>query len=118
MGNDHQSTNSSFIRLITRVWKRLPENFRWNLEDTFQPEDISERLLPGEEPQLRIRVSVVPRHYRRCCLPLLHIFADCDTCGNGRYFRPLTYPRFRFYVCLGSSRYPHRSDSGWHQRTH
>ncbi|MEJ2748257.1 MAG: hypothetical protein P8183_10175 [Anaerolineae bacterium] len=38
-------------------WKRLPENFRWNIEDTFLPEDIAERLLPGEEPQLEIRLA-------------------------------------------------------------
>jgi hypothetical protein len=39
-------------------WKeRLPENFRWQLEDTFQPEDIAERLLPYEEPQLEIRLA-------------------------------------------------------------
>lgn len=43
-----------------RLWKNLPEGFRWNLEDTFQPEDIAERLLPGEEPQLEIR----PAWYR------------------------------------------------------
>lgn len=45
---------------ILRLWKKLPEGFRWNLEDTFQPEDIAERLLPGEEPQLEIR----PAWYR------------------------------------------------------
>ena len=38
-------------------WKRLPEHFRWNIEDTFLPGDISERLLPGEEPQLEIRLA-------------------------------------------------------------
>ncbi|MEM7111412.1 MAG: hypothetical protein AAF614_03210 [Chloroflexota bacterium] len=43
-----------------RLWKKLPEGFRWNLEDTFQPEDIAERLLPGEEPELEIR----PAWYR------------------------------------------------------
>lgn len=39
------------------LWKRLPENFRWNLEDSFQPADVSERLLPGEEPQLEIGLA-------------------------------------------------------------
>ena len=53
----HQSNNAGFIRFLARLWKRLPENFRWNLEDTFQPEDISERLLPGEEPQLQIGLA-------------------------------------------------------------
>lgn len=42
---------------ITNLWKRFPEDFRWNIEDTFQPEDIAERLLPGEEPQLEIRLA-------------------------------------------------------------
>lgn len=45
---------------ILRLWKKLPEGFRWNLEDTFQPEDIAERLLPGEEPEIEIR----PAWYR------------------------------------------------------
>jgi hypothetical protein len=47
----------SFLNWVNRQWKRLPESFRWNLEDTFQPEDISERLLPGEEPLLEIRMA-------------------------------------------------------------
>jgi hypothetical protein len=47
----------NFLNWANRQWKRLPENFRWNLEDTFQPEDISERLLPGEEPLLEIRMA-------------------------------------------------------------
>ncbi len=42
---------------LNRQWKRLPESFRWNIEDTFQPEDIAERLLPGEEPQLEIGLA-------------------------------------------------------------
>ena len=42
---------------LSRQWKRLPESFRWNLEDTFKPEDISERLLPGEEPLLEIGLA-------------------------------------------------------------
>ena len=46
-----------FLGWLTSLWKRLPENFRWNLEDTIQPEDISERLLPGEEPQLEINIA-------------------------------------------------------------
>jgi hypothetical protein len=35
----------------------LPASFRWNLEDSFQPEDIAERLLPGEEPELEVRLA-------------------------------------------------------------
>lgn len=42
---------------MSSQWKRLPEGFRWNIEDTFLPEDIAERLLPGEEPQLEIRLA-------------------------------------------------------------
>lgn len=42
---------------IQSQWKRLPPQFRWNIEDSFQPEDIRERLLPGEEPQLVIQIA-------------------------------------------------------------
>ncbi|MEZ4513514.1 MAG: hypothetical protein R3C62_16725 [Chloroflexota bacterium] len=45
---------------VIRLWKLLPDGFRWNLEDTFQPEDISDRLLPGEQAVLEIR----PAWYR------------------------------------------------------
>ena len=38
-------------------WKRLPRGFRWNIEDSFFPEDIAERLLPYEEPQLVIKLA-------------------------------------------------------------
>jgi hypothetical protein len=38
-------------------WKRLPTDFRWHIEDSFQPEDISERLLPGEVPVLSIGLA-------------------------------------------------------------
>ena len=40
-----------------RRWKRLPTDFRWHIEDSFQPEDISERLLPGEVPVLQIGLA-------------------------------------------------------------
>lgn len=43
--------------MLNSTWKRLPENFRWNIEDSFQPEDISERLLPGEVPQLQVNLA-------------------------------------------------------------
>ena len=42
---------------LTKIWKRLPTNFRWNIEDSFQPEDISERLLPDETPVLQIGLA-------------------------------------------------------------
>jgi hypothetical protein len=48
---------TGFTGWLTSQWKRLPEHFRWNIEDTFMPGDISERLLPGEEPQLEIRLA-------------------------------------------------------------
>lgn len=38
-------------------WKRLPTDFRWHIEDSFQPEDISERLLPGEVPIVEIGLA-------------------------------------------------------------
>ncbi len=43
--------------LIGAYWRRLPEHLRWNIEDTFQPENLEERLLPNEEPQLEIRLA-------------------------------------------------------------
>lgn len=48
---------SGFSGLIGSYWRRLPQHFRWNIEDTFQPEDLEERLLPNEEPQLEIRLA-------------------------------------------------------------
>lgn len=49
--------SDGFIDWLIGQWKRLPANFRWNIEDTFQPEDIAERLLPGEEPELEVRLA-------------------------------------------------------------
>jgi len=49
--------SDGFINWLVRQWKRLPASFRWNIEDTFQPEDIAERLLPGEEPELEVRLA-------------------------------------------------------------
>lgn len=43
--------------MIGAYWRRLPQNFRWNIEDTFQPENLEERLLPNEEPQLEVRLA-------------------------------------------------------------
>ena len=48
---------TGFIGLLGSYWRRLPQNFRWNIEDTFQPEALEERLLPNEEPQLEIRLA-------------------------------------------------------------
>lgn len=52
-----RQVGTGFTGWISSLWKKLPENFRWNIEDTFLPEDIAERLLPGEEPQLEIRLA-------------------------------------------------------------
>lgn len=49
--------SQSFLQWVILYWKRLPKSFRWNIEDSFQPEDIEERLLPGEEAQLEIRMA-------------------------------------------------------------
>ncbi|MBK8901224.1 MAG: hypothetical protein IPM53_08580 [Anaerolineaceae bacterium] len=48
---------TGFTGLIGSYWRRLPQHIRWNIEDTFQPEDLEERLLPNEEPQLEIRLA-------------------------------------------------------------
>ncbi len=48
---------SGFLGWLNSRWKRLPEAFRWNIEDTFLPENIAERLLPREEPLLEIRLA-------------------------------------------------------------
>lgn len=56
------SNNSGEVRVgsfswFTKYWKRLPTDFRWHIEDSFQPEDIAERLLPNEEPVLQIGLA-------------------------------------------------------------
>jgi len=48
---------TGFTGLLGSYWQRLPQNFRWNIEDTFQPEHLEARLLPNEEPQLEIRMA-------------------------------------------------------------
>lgn len=50
-------TGTGLSGLLGSYWRRLPEHFRWNIEDTFQPEALEERLLPNEEPQLEIRLA-------------------------------------------------------------
>lgn len=50
-------TGTGLVGLLGSYWRRLPQNFRWNIEDTFQPEALEERLLPNEEPQLEIRLA-------------------------------------------------------------
>ena len=53
----HSHEPTGFMGGLNRLWKRLPSNFRWNLEDSFQPEDMTERLLPGEVVQLEIHIA-------------------------------------------------------------
>ncbi len=48
---------TGFTGLLESYWHRLPQHFRWNIENTFQPEALEERLLPNEEPQLEIRMA-------------------------------------------------------------
>jgi hypothetical protein len=48
---------TGFSGLLGSYWQRLPQHFRWNIEDTFQPAALEERLLPNEEPQLEIRLA-------------------------------------------------------------
>lgn len=48
---------TGFSGLLGSYWRRLPQHFRWNIEDTFQPAALEERLLPNEEPQLEIRLA-------------------------------------------------------------
>lgn len=58
MSNRPQNkTGTGLVGLLGSYWRRLPQNFRWNIEDTFQPEALEERLLPNEEPQLEIRLA-------------------------------------------------------------
>lgn len=58
MSSERESGSSTgFWGGVARRWKRLPSGFRWNLEDTIQPEDMQERMLPGEIVQLEIHLA-------------------------------------------------------------
>jgi len=57
MSNNSGEVKTGSFNWFTKFWKRLPTSFRWHIEDSFQPEDISERLLPGEEPVLQIGLA-------------------------------------------------------------
>lgn len=48
---------TGLLGIIIPVWRRLPQRLRWNLEDTFKPEDVSERLLPGEVVQREVHMA-------------------------------------------------------------
>ncbi len=65
----------NFFEHFTNIWRKLPEGFRLNLQDSFQPESLDERLLPGEEPQLVIRIAwyrdIVARFVFRYLLALI-----------------------------------------------
>jgi hypothetical protein len=51
------SKETGLLRLIMPIWRKLPQRLRWNLEDTFKPEDVSERLLPGEVVQREVHMA-------------------------------------------------------------
>ena len=78
-GQDHSQEPRGFRFLMQRLWMQLPERLRLNLNDTFQPEDIYARLIPGEEEQLEIRMAwyrdilghIVLHHYRAMLLVTL-----------------------------------------------
>ena len=57
MSNNAGEVKSGSFNWFTKRWKRLPTDFRWHIEDSFQPEDMGERLLPGEEPILQIGLA-------------------------------------------------------------
>jgi hypothetical protein len=52
-----RSASRGVMAQAAALWKRLPPGVRWNLEDSFQPGDPAERLLPGEEAQLEIHLA-------------------------------------------------------------
>lgn len=94
-----KEAGTGFTGLLGSYWQRLPRNFRWNIEDTFQPEDLEERLLPNEEPQLEIRmawyrdiVGGLVFHYFNYVLGVTLLLA----CGLLLYsvFNPLFSPYF------------------------
>ncbi|MCB8946186.1 MAG: hypothetical protein H6658_20775 [Ardenticatenaceae bacterium] len=51
------SGEKGLLGIILPLWRRLPQRLRWNLEDTFKPEDVSERLLPGEVVQREVHMA-------------------------------------------------------------
>lgn len=88
----------SFFTHFVNIWKKLPEGFRWNLEGTFQPESIEERLLPGEEPLLIVRIAwyrnIIARFVFRYLIALmvLTVFASILI-----YLRVYTDPYLDWY---------------------
>ena len=96
--DEHGSSDPSFFTHFVNIWKKLPENFRWNLEDSFQPESIEERLLPGEEPLLVVRIAwyrnIIARFVFRYLLALivLTIFASALI-----FFRTYTDPYLEWF---------------------
>ena len=92
---------TGFVGLLGSYWQRLPQNFRWNIEDTFQPEALEERLLPNEEPQLEIRlawyrdiVGGLVFHYFNYVLGVTFLLA------SGLLLYSLFTPGFAWYFAL------------------
>lgn len=57
MRNQFNVPPNSLMGRVQSLWRRFPEGFRLPLEESFQPQSIEERLLPGEEPQLQIGLA-------------------------------------------------------------
>ena len=55
--HDHTPDVIRSRSLLYRLWQQLPERMRLNFNDTFQPQAIRARLIPGEEEQLEIRLA-------------------------------------------------------------
>jgi hypothetical protein len=97
-----KEAGTGFTGLLNSYWHRLPRTFRWNIEDTFQPEALEERLLPHEEPQLEIRmawyrdiVGEIVFHYFNYVLGVTLLLA------SGLLLYSLFNPLFSPYFALG-----------------
>jgi hypothetical protein len=52
-----QYQETGLFGILIPIWRKLPQRLRWNLEDTFKPEDVTERLLPGEVVQKEVHMA-------------------------------------------------------------
>lgn len=55
--NPSRQADAGLLGWVGHTWKRIPAQLRWPIEDSFQPEAVEDRLLPGEEPQLIIGLA-------------------------------------------------------------